>query len=423
MHTRTTCRSCDSPTLDLLLDLGLQHPVDFPATPDGITKPASPVVVVRCRACTLVQLLHTVPQADRYSTYWYRSGINETMVAELQDIVAKASALVRVGAESIVLDIGANDGTLLAAWGRIPYRIAVEPAQNLYEALRPHAEQVHQVCWPSTELTYLPDRSVSVITAIAMAYGADDLRAFIAEIARLLKDDGLWIVQFQDLLSGMRTAAVDYLVHEHLMWFSLWSFVQALEAHGLQVMEVEPRVINGGSLRCYVQRKALARVPSDRVRDYLFLEAEAGLMPAPDYPTSCWTAFKRKVDLIRAAVPATVQAALDAGLEIDLYGASTKATLLLQLCGLNHGSLRWAVERQPQKVGRYVGATGIPIVSEETWRANPGGMALLGIYQFKQAVLQREQAFKGGWIIPIPHPEVYWTVQAKPGFIAGADVA
>ncbi|HZI94579.1 MAG TPA: hypothetical protein VFE84_10070, partial [Patescibacteria group bacterium] len=248
------------------------------------------------------------------------------------------------------------------------------------------------------------------------------LPAFIEAIARVLRDDGVWIVQFQDLLSGMRTAAVDYLVHEHLMWFSLYSLVQVLADYGLQVMDVEPRAINGGSLRCYVQRVAPARVPSDRVRDYLFAEGDAGLVSPPESPASCWPEFKRKVDLIRAAVPATIQAARDADLTVDLYGASTKATLLLQLCGLDRSSLRWAVERQPQKVGRYVGATGIEIVSEETWRSNPGGMALLGIYQFRDAVLQRERAFKGGWIIPIPHPEVYWVVPA-PGFIAGADVA
>src|SRR5678809_1747017 len=206
MDTRTTCRSCAAAQLDLLLDLGPQHPVDFPATPDGITKPASPVVVVRCRACTLVQLLHTVPQADRYSTYWYRSSTNETMVAELHDIVDKARQLTAVTPRSIVLDIGANDGTLLAAWGKGPYRIAVEPATKLYEALKPHAEQIHQTCWPD-DVTYLPPRSVSVVTSIAMAYGADDLPAFIEAIARVLRDDGVWIVQFQDLLSGMRTAA------------------------------------------------------------------------------------------------------------------------------------------------------------------------------------------------------------------------
>jgi hypothetical protein len=88
--SRDTCRGCGAAPLDPLLDLGPQHLVDFPAEPGGMTTPATPVVVVRCPRCTLVQLRDTVPADWRYTQYWYRSAVNETMVAELRDVVAQA---------------------------------------------------------------------------------------------------------------------------------------------------------------------------------------------------------------------------------------------------------------------------------------------------------------------------------------------
>ncbi len=428
----TACRSCGGTDLVPLLDLGLQFPVDFPATPDGMTKPASPVEVMRCPICTLVQLRHTVPAEWRYRTYWYRSAVNETMVAELTQVVAQARRRVKLNSRSVVLDIGANDGTLCHAWAEtatsladMPFRIAVEPATNLYDSLRPHAEAVHQACFPTADLDYLPDHSISVITSIAMAYGADDLPAFIQAINRLLKDDGLWVVQFQDLLSGMQTTAVDYLVHEHLMWFSVFSFLNALEPFGLKILDVEPRAINGGSLRLTVGRRG---IPSEHVAHYIFKEAEMGIHAHPEEPLSCWPSFMRRVALIRAAVPATVHAAVEAGCTVDMYGASTKGTLLLQLCGLDSQHIRSAVERQPQKVGRFVGATGIPIVSEEMWRSVPGELAVLAIYQFKDAVLHREAEYlaRGGqFLVPIPHPEIVCETSdgRSESFKIGEDVA
>ena len=246
----------------------------------------------------------------------------------------------------------------------------------------------------------MPDHSVSVVTLIAMLYGTADLPGFLAEVRRVLKPSGLWIVQFQDLLTGLETTAVDYLVHEHLMWFSATSLIAALDPHGLQLVDVEFRTINGGSLRCYIRPRG---TPSPRVNEQVFRETVAGL-----HDGSLWDAFLTRVALIREAVPATIHRVTDAGGSVDLYACSTKASLLLQLCGLTHPVIRQGVERQPQKIGRYVGTTGIPIVSEETWREAPSDLTLLGAYQFAASFMTREAAYAGPWLIPIPTPTVHY---------------
>src|ERR1700683_1143057 len=96
LTTRTTCRICGSPELVSVLSLGEQYIAGAFAEP-GAEQPVSrriPLELVRCdmtrneEGCGLVQLRHTVPGAILYGSYWYRSGVNQTMTRNLHEIAA-----------------------------------------------------------------------------------------------------------------------------------------------------------------------------------------------------------------------------------------------------------------------------------------------------------------------------------------------
>ena len=63
-------------------------------------------------ACGLIQLRHTVPGSILYHSYWYRSGVNQTMTQNLHEIARQAEDIVDLQPGDLVLDIGCNDGTL-----------------------------------------------------------------------------------------------------------------------------------------------------------------------------------------------------------------------------------------------------------------------------------------------------------------------
>jgi hypothetical protein len=95
-----------------------------------------------------------------------------------------------------------------------------------------------------------------------------------------------------------------------------------------------------------------------------------------------------------------------------VYGASTKGNTLLQWYGLDSNHIQGAVERSPEKIGRYTVGSGIPIVSEDSFRrfASGKGIYLLVLpWHFISGFLKREEAFleKGGkFLVPLPIPEV-----------------
>lgn len=402
VYTPRLCRACAG-TLDPVLALGAIQLSGY-LSPEEVARPTAPLTLCSCRVCQLVQLQHTTTRDLLFEQYWYRSGVNEVMRAELHDVVESAVAMVGLAAKDVVLDIGANDGTLLSQyaaydWGLL--RVAFEPAQNLQAQLARHCERLVPTYFPgrADQIRTLAGR-VKIITSIAMVYAVDHLAPFFTAIQQLLHEDGVWIVQFQDLAGMIRTTAFDNICHEHLCYFSLQSFEALAATYGLRVVDVVPRAINGGSYRLSLRHVLHAANPSVRA------------MRAREAGCQDWAALERfawQVEETKRQIRATLRARVRAGQTIDLYGASTKANTLLQVCGLDRQWLRQAWERSPEKVGLRTAGTDIPIVDEETGRADPPDALLVGIYQYRDLVLGREAAYleHGGTVIfPLPAVDI-----------------
>ena len=129
---RVQCRLCGSAELPGVVDLGLQALSGI--FPSNVTDPVAsyPLRLGLCSNCNLAQLLDTAPLEDMYGgNYGYRSGLNPHMVRHLEAIVRHAESTKHLDTTSTVLDIGANDGTLLGLYRQKRMRrIAMDPTLN-----------------------------------------------------------------------------------------------------------------------------------------------------------------------------------------------------------------------------------------------------------------------------------------------------
>lgn len=401
---RTVCRSCRHSNLIPILHLGTPVLSDF-IKAQAPNPPQVPLEMVMCGNCDLVQLRHTTdPELLYVKSYWYRSGINETMKAELADVVKKAVLMAGgIDRSDVVVDIGANDGTLLACYASptgTPVRVAYEPALSLNDALRPHCNILMPELFPHDCGAAAPMRSAAVITSVAVFNHVDDPRAFVQGIDYLLADDGVWVMQVQDLAQQTQFTAYDNICHEHVTFYSLATFERLLEGFDLAVAAVEKRAINGGSLRFYVRRRKALAFP-DTVREAKAWEKWLDL--------EALMRFTHRVERHKDQLVGTIDFLLGHDQEVDLYAASTKSSTLLQHCGIDHQRIRCAVERTPEKWGLVTSGTRIPIISEDAWRADPAPVLLIGAWQFASFFKQREAAFlqQGGrMLVPLPQTEL-----------------
>jgi cyclopropane fatty-acyl-phospholipid synthase-like methyltransferase len=386
--TRKSCRLCGSLHLKDIISIGEQYINDFPDTPDKKGRMGRcPLDIVMCEDCSLFQLRHTAPQELLYSRhYWYRSGINDTIKSDLKSIAESAAKLVRLKPEDVVLDIGANDGTMLNNLKGKAVRVGCEPATNLLEELRSNAEHVISDFWTKENYDRLCIKKAKIITAIGMFYDMEDPNQFIRDAAQVLTPDGVFIAQLMTLKPMLDQNDVGNICHEHLEYYTYKSLKRLFENNGLEIFKVEENEINGGSYRLFARHLRIGSI------DYPENYTEADLHR-----------FLERLQYQRKLCIDYINKVISEGRKVYIYGASTKGNVILQYYGLDNRHIRGAADRNPEKWGKYT-LTDIPIVSEEEGRANADVFLVLP-YGFINEFVKREADWlnRGGeFVVPLP---------------------
>jgi hypothetical protein len=414
LTTRTTCRICGSSNLVPVLSLGDQYIAGAFAEPGGEQPVARriPLELVRCDmtrnedGCGLVQLRHTVPGAILYRSYWYRSGINQTMTRNLHDIAEQAEAMVDLQPGDLVIDIGCNDGTLLDGYRAANLKcLGFDPSDVGRYAVEKGYEVVHDFYSYEQLRRRHADRRARIITSIAMFYDLEYPRAFVDEVAQALADDGVWVMELHYLPAMLDMNQFDAIVHEHLEYYSLAVLERLLAEAGLGVVRAETNDINGGSVRLFIRRAARfapAGDDAEALQRLRMREFEMALDAAEPYER-----FATAAQQVREDLAAVCRRLVADGKTIHVYGASTKGNTILQYAGIDSSIVPFAADRNPDKHGSETIGTRIPIISEEHSRELRPDYYLVLPWHFMDEFLVRESEFieRGGQFI-VPMPEV-----------------
>jgi SAM-dependent methyltransferase len=395
-----------------VLSLGDQYIAGAFADPSGEQPVARriPLELVRCdmtrhqEGCGLIQLRHTVPGAILYQSYWYRSGVNQTMTRNLHEIAAQAEELVELSPEDLVIDIGCNDGTLLDGYRTANLRyLGFDPSDvGRYAVAKGYGVVRDFYSYDQLRRRYV-DQQARVITSIAMFYDLEYPRAFVADVARALADDGVWVMELHYLPTMLEMNQFDAIVHEHLEYYSLAVIERLLGEAGLGVVRAELNGINGGSLRLFIRRAerfAAQGEDGEALQRLRIREFEMALDAADPYER-----FAAGAERVRAELTAVCRELVDAGKTIHVYGASTKGNTILQYAGIDRTLIPYAADRNPDKHGSETIGTNIPIISEERSRELRPDYYLALPWHFMDEFLDRELEFldRGGkFIVPMP---------------------
>jgi NDP-4-keto-2,6-dideoxyhexose 3-C-methyltransferase len=386
--TRTTCRLCGAGDLREVISVGDQYINDFPPSPKEKGRNGRcPLDVVICDKCSLFQLRHTAPQELLYARhYWYKSGINEMIQRDLKSITEVAAKEVGLKPDDVCLDIGANDGTLLANLKGKAITVGCEPATNLHAELKTKADHVIGDFWTVENYNKLGLKKAKVITAIGMFYDMEDPNQFIRDAAKVLDENGLFIAQLMTLKPMLDNNDLGNICHEHLEYYTYKSLKYLFENNGLEIYKVEENDINGGSYRLYARHFKTGSV---------------------DYPETCGEKdlrdFMKRLEHNRDLCVKYINECIAKDKKVYVYGASTKGNVILQYYGLDQTKIIAAADRNETKWGAYT-LTDIPIVSEEEARSKADVFLVLP-YGFINEFVKREQPWlkKGGeFVVPLP---------------------
>lgn len=412
LKPRDTCRICDSKSLISILNLGEQYLANYsPKSNDVVPfKEKLPLELIRCdkyanpNACGLVQLRHTTPPNLMYDRYFYRSGINQTMTDNLNEIVKHAISKIKLNLNDLVVDIGCNDGTLLQNYKQLPVRsVGFDPAKNMLQFSKQSGATIITEFFSSDEfIKNFGNEKAKIITSIAMFYDLENPNKFVEDIAKILHPDGIWILELSYLPLMLSQNAFDTIVHEHLEYYHIDVLEFLLSKFDLKVVDIQLNDINGGSFRVFVQHKNKLINHESLKRITELRESEKNLHLDTNQP---FDSFITRVTAEKSKLTTFIKNEVSKGKIIHCYGASTKGNTLLQFYNLDNKLIQFISDRNPDKWGRRTIGTDIPIISEdESHLMNPDYFLILP-WHFINEFKEREKTYLkngGKLIVPLP---------------------
>ncbi len=405
------CRHCGTELRIPLVDLGSAPPSNGYLTEAALHAPEKwyPLRVLVCQNCWLVQTEDFAQAEELFdAAYAYFSGYSSLWLAHCARYVADMVERLGLNANSHVVEIAANDGSLLqyVQARHIPC-MGVEPTASTAAAARAKGIPVVQDFF-GTRLAHelvRQGKQADLIAANNVLAHVPDINDFVAGFARLLKPHGVATFEFPHLLRLVANVQFDTIYHEHFSYLSLTVVDRIFAEQGLAVFDVEEHPTHGGSLRVFAQGAATGLHPrSVRVDEMLRREAEAGMFTADYYTRFQLKAIKIKNDFLAFLLEAKRE-----GKTWAAYGAAAKGNTFMNYAGIRPDLIPFVVDRNPAKQGKYMPGSRIPIVDESRLRDAMPDYVLILPWNLKSEVAQQLEYIRdwgGRFVTCVPELEV-----------------
>jgi SAM-dependent methyltransferase len=348
-----------------------------------------------CPECRLVQ----VDEVQRHdalfsSDYVYFSSFSSSWLAHAERYVEQACARLRLGRDSLVVEVASNDGYLLqyvAARG-IPC-VGIEPTAGTAEAARAKGiETIVEFFGEAFARRFVAGRGrkADLVLGNNVLAHVPDIDDFVSGLREALAPAGTVTVEFPHLLKLVQEGQFDTIYHEHFSYLSLRTVQRIFAAQGLTVWDVEALPTHGGSLRVWARHAADARPVEPRVAALLAEEDAAGMRGHAFY-----RGLQARADTIKHDLLAFLIEQKRAGRSVAAYGAAAKGCTLLNYAGVRPDLLPFAVDASPHKQGRFLPGSRIPVLAPEALQRHCPDFVLILPWNLRDEIAAAQSAIRG----------------------------
>ena len=403
---KDNCRVCKSKDLIQFLDLGIMPSAGGFLKKEDISKEKLyPLNVYFCRNCGLVQILDIIPAKELFLDYRYLSSATITLSKHFQDLAKKIKERYNLNKDSLVVEIGSNDGVFLKPMSDLSIKtLGFEPAKNIAKIAENKGLDIVNDFFTEENAKKAAEKGkADIIVASNVFAHIDDLDDVMKGIKAILKGTGVFVFEVHYIVDLIEKIQYDTIYHEHLCYYSVKSLQHLMERFGMEIIDVERIPIHSGSIRVCAMNKDKEKI-KDIVKELLELENDRGLHEKESY-----TKFSEEVKKKRKELITLLRRLKEQGKKIIGYGAAGRGTILLNYCKIDASILDYIVDISPERAGRFMPGMHIPIVTPNKIKEIKPDYALILAWSYTKEIMNKEKEFieKGGkFIIPLPEVKI-----------------
>ena len=352
----------------------------------------------------LVSISKRIPSEKMFNNkYPYKSSMSKTMQKSFRKLSVEIKKRFN---PKLFLEIGSNDGALLTNF-KIRKAIGVEPCSNLAKITKKKGFTTFDNYWNNKLANKLKKRykKIDLIYSANTLTHISNLNDVFSSINKVLSENGVLIIEDPSLLECIKKTSYDQFYNEHIYVFSALSVQNILKNFGLEIFDIKNLPTHGGSLRYFIKRKENKNIKiNNSVKKQIKNEIRFGLHKLSSYNNFAKSAISSKKKLVEMFSKLKLSKKKVIG-----YGATAKATTILNFCNLDNNFFEYFLDTTPDKSNKFMPGKKIKILKYNKSLLKNIDYIFLGAWNFKKEIFDKEKQFikKGGkFITHVPIPRI-----------------
>ena len=371
------CRGCGAALSLTFLDLGVSpianNLVEIQHLSEEDIK--YPLHVMTCQICTLVQLSEVIPREILFPpNYTYFSSYSSSWLQHSKAYAEKMISFLELNQTNLVVEIASNDGYLLQFFANSQIQVlGIEPAEGVAKAAVAKGIPTRiEYFGELVALELAKGKKPKLMIGNNVLAHVPDLHDFIKGFSVLIDEQGLITFEFPHLLNLIKNCQFDTIYHEHYSYLSVSALTPLFAKYGLKIVTIEKLMTHGGSLRIYVAKNSSNWTVHESVKRIIDEESRYDPREKDIYSLIQSGTEKIKTDLL-----STLTKYKREGKKISAYGAAAKGVTLLNFCKIGNDFLDYVIDLNPNKQGKFLPGSRIPIVDVKVLGINPPDILLI----------------------------------------------
>lgn len=384
---KTNCRVCGGGFVHYL-SLGLSPLANNLNSKKNEPNDLYPLDLNFCKKCSNSQLSVVVPPEKMFNNYLYLSSTSEQFQKHFIDIAKELKTKLNLDNNSLVVDIGSNDGIFLKPIKELGINvIGVEPAKNVAKIANSKNLTTFPEFFSNKTVKKIKKKfgKADVVTAFNVFAHNDKLKEILKNVEELLTVNGEFIFEVQYILKTIEDLTFDNIYHEHVNYWCFLSVLKFFENSDLKVYKVEEVDTHGGSLRIYASKNKKKRLHQS-VGQFIEMEKRKKLDKIETYYK-----FAKDVEQIKIDSLNKINEILSNKNKIIGYGAPAKATTVLNYFGINSNHFEYVLEDSEIKHNKFIPETNIQIKSKDNINVDNYEYILVLAWNFFDSIVENNK--------------------------------